>query len=436
MKILMLMGTETPYKKNGGGGVYLDEVCKRLTEYDEVESVTVLCMDMVNPIEHFESKGKLRVIACGPIDALKHIGKSLNEIVSEIFFAYANRYLSPIDPKNHFDIIQCNESDMWTVAKQLRLLYRCPVVSVTHLSFTLTHMLTLGHKRRRRGLLSYFKKQPPLAPVYHSSIQNEFQMIHDSNAHLTVSEYYRGLLEGIFHSPKTVVVPNGVDFDLIQRARPNHELKRFIAWDRKLVIFCGRMVHDKGIDLIYELVPKFKDHFFLFISNIAPSFEKPFPLVRKMMQMIAKCGNARWVCSRDSFGVGKYEMMKAADCVIMPSRHEPFGIAGLEPMACGTPLITTAVHGMKEYANPSNCTIVEPTVKSIERALREHKRDDIKIQNALNTAREFSWDKTVSRLMEVYDATRSNFVNYTAGRKWLYDDPRKNPLLHGAGLRA
>ncbi|MCT4781654.1 MULTISPECIES: glycosyltransferase family 4 protein [Exiguobacterium] len=44
------------------------------------------------------------------------------------------------------------------------------------------------------------------------------------------------------------------------------------------------------------------------------------------------------------------EVMKAADCFVFPSKREGLGMAALEAMAAGLPLITSNVHGINDYS--------------------------------------------------------------------------------------
>lgn len=47
-----------------------------------------------------------------------------------------------------------------------------------------------------------------------------------------------------------------------------------------------------------------------------------------------------------------------ADCFILPTRGEFWGLPLLEAMACGTPLLTTAYSGILEYANSENAYLI------------------------------------------------------------------------------
>lgn len=49
---------------------------------------------------------------------------------------------------------------------------------------------------------------------------------------------------------------------------------------------------------------------------------------------------------------------KSADCLVMPTLGEGFGLPGLQSMAVGTPVIITDFSGSQDYANQNNCTLI------------------------------------------------------------------------------
>lgn len=55
-----------------------------------------------------------------------------------------------------------------------------------------------------------------------------------------------------------------------------------------------------------------------------------------------------------------FRLMRAADGVVLPSLREPFGIAALEAMALGVPLIASDVDGLHEILSGHDCALTVP----------------------------------------------------------------------------
>ena len=99
------------------------------------------------------------------------------------------------------------------------------------------------------------------------------------------------------------------------------------------------------------------------------------------------------------------QALKTAHCFILPSRHEPFGIAALEALDAGLPLIASAVGGLKDFLkNGENAMLFEDNnVEDLCRAytesaaLREHL-----IANGKQTARTYNWQTLAEKLTAIY----------------------------------
>ena len=55
-----------------------------------------------------------------------------------------------------------------------------------------------------------------------------------------------------------------------------------------------------------------------------------------------------------------FRVIRAADGVVLPSLREPFGIAALEAMSLGTPLIASFVDGLREIVEGRDCALTAP----------------------------------------------------------------------------
>jgi glycosyltransferase involved in cell wall biosynthesis len=95
-----------------------------------------------------------------------------------------------------------------------------------------------------------------------------------------------------------------------------------------------------------------------------------------------------------------------ADVFMFPSLYEGFGLPILEAMACGTPVITSNIGSMPEVAGDASILVDPYDVSGIERALYSVLTDeDLKVRltdKGLKRIKEFSWDKTARRTLDVY----------------------------------
>jgi D-inositol-3-phosphate glycosyltransferase len=52
--------------------------------------------------------------------------------------------------------------------------------------------------------------------------------------------------------------------------------------------------------------------------------------------------------------------MRAADVVVVPSRREPLGLAAVEALACGTPVVASSVGGLREVVRDGENGLLIP----------------------------------------------------------------------------
>ena len=105
-----------------------------------------------------------------------------------------------------------------------------------------------------------------------------------------------------------------------------------------------------------------------------------------------------------------------------PNPREPFGIAPLEAMASGVPMVAPNAGGILSYATDENIWLVAPTGEEFAAAIREIiKNPELrkqKIKNALETARQNTWEISTDRLLATYDKMYKDFQS----RKDLFTD--------------
>jgi D-inositol-3-phosphate glycosyltransferase len=104
---------------------------------------------------------------------------------------------------------------------------------------------------------------------------------------------------------------------------------------------------------------------------------------------------------------------RAADLVCVPSYSESFGLVALEAQACGTPVVATAVGGLRAaVADGISGVLVDghnPKAWSatLQRLLMEPQHRLLLSMGAVEHASHFGWDSTARGILDVYDAVLS-----------------------------
>jgi len=212
---------------------------------------------------------------------------------------------------------------------------------------------------------------------------------------------------------KVRIIPNAVDVELF---RPNSEKE-----EQNLVLWVGRFVREKGLECLIEAAKKVvnnrKETIFMLVGD--------GPLKGKITAMVDQLGLSRNVILT---GVMKHdqlpEIMQKASVFAFPSLREGMPLALLEAMACGKPVISTSLSGLKELVNHRQNGLLFPLgdsdalADSILTLLSDmHLRSELG-RNARDTiVKKHSWDQVVNQLENAYEEAISNRSTLTSKRK-------------------
>ncbi len=103
------------------------------------------------------------------------------------------------------------------------------------------------------------------------------------------------------------------------------------------------------------------------------------------------------------------ELWRSADVYVQPSRREPFGLGVIEAMSVGTPVVTTAVGGMREIVQPERNGLQvaaddpEALAAAIGSVLGDTQLASRLSQAGRVRADAFSMTTMVDRLLEIYE---------------------------------
>lgn len=140
------------------------------------------------------------------------------------------------------------------------------------------------------------------------------------------------------------IVPCGVDTDVFT---PDGPVAPRSARRRLLVL--GRLVERKGQDDAVRALRAVPDAELVVVGGPAPDRVDADPEVRRLRAIAAEAGVAdRLVFAGSVARADVPAWVRSADVVLAVPWYEPFGITPLEAMACGRPVVATAVGGLQD----------------------------------------------------------------------------------------
>lgn len=179
--------------------------------------------------------------------------------------------------------------------------------------------------------------------------QMEWRLSYESWEIIVNSQHMHKELQRSFGLPteKMVVIPNGTDPEDFNFEIDTAKLRQsFASPSQKIVLFVGRLVVEKGVQVLLDAVPQVLSQCpetqFLIVGS---GYHKD-ELKRQAHELRVE-NNVRflgYVSDRQL-----RELYKIADAVCIPSVYEPFGIVALEGMAAGAPVVSSDTGGLTDF---------------------------------------------------------------------------------------
>lgn len=166
------------------------------------------------------------------------------------------------------------------------------------------------------------------------------------------------------------IVPCGVDTELFTPRGPVAER----GAQRHQLLQLGRLVPRKGAAVSVAALARLPETELVVVGGPPADRLADDPEVRRLRGLAREAGVADRV--RFTGGVPSGDvpaLLRAADVVLCPADYEPFGIVPLEAMACGRPVVASAVGGQLDtVADPATGRLVPPRdPEALARAVAE-----------------------------------------------------------------
>lgn len=207
---------------------------------------------------------------------------------------------------------------------------------------------------------------------------------------------------------RMTVIPSGVNLSTFAPLGPAAERDR----TRPRLLTVGRLVERKGFQEVIRAMPLVPDAECVVVGGPPIGLLDADPHACRLQELAESSGVADRV--RLVGAVPREEMgrwYRSADVLVAAPWYEPFGLTPLEAMACGVPVIGTAVGGITDtVVDGLTGDLVPPRDPralgtTVRRLLGDRIRRFAYATAALDRARQcYSWSATAERLVEVYSS--------------------------------
>lgn len=231
------------------------------------------------------------------------------------------------------------------------------------------------------------------------------------------SHYMVEEVRHVFQLPtdKIMVIPNGVNVNNFKTRDRDARRTNYAAPNEKIVFYIGRLVREKGVQLLLDAVPE------ILANHPQTKFviagKGPYEAALKQQTAMLGISNRVYFTGYINDDV-RNSLYSWSDVAVFPSLYEPFGIVALEAMAAGTPVVVSDCGGISEIVRhgenglKANTGSSHSLAKNILAILKQpelgNQLREIAYRRVLN---EFNWKniarQTALTYREVYEAHRS-----------------------------
>lgn len=340
--------------------------------------------------KEFERDGEVFVhrIETYPINA-----NNLIDWVMQFNFCVIEKAADVIKKFGKFDVIHAHD---WLVAYSARALknsYKIPLVATIHAT----------ESGRNKGI--HDKNQGYVNDV-------EWLLTYEASNVICNSLYMKYEIRNLFGKPmdNIHVVPNGINVNKFDGKERDWDFRRNYASDNeKIVFFAGRIVYEKGIQVLLDAAPKILQNY----NDVKFVIAGRGPCMDDLRAQAERLGISNRVYFTGYLNdVQITKMYKAIDVAVFPSLYEPFGIVALEGMLAGAAtvvsdtgglneIVSHGIDGMKSYAG--NCNSLADSI--LEVLFNQDLCKQIAKNAHEKVVTEYNWEVIAKKTMEVYKET-------------------------------
>jgi alpha-1,6-mannosyltransferase len=199
----------------------------------------------------------------------------------------------------------------------------------------------------------------------------------------------------------TVTVPLGVDLETFHPCRRSALVRqRWATPSQILLVHCGRLSVEKRADRSIDAVAE------LCAAGIAARLVVvgDGPLRARLQRQAAGLPIDFTGFISDRYTVAA--LLASADVVLAPGPHETFGLAALESLACGTPVVVSRTSALGEIITPDSGALADNDPAAIAQAVSAvvSRPEDHRRACARGRAEMFTWQRAAVGMLSTLGA--------------------------------
>ncbi|MBW5446305.1 glycosyltransferase [Cohnella sp. CFH 77786] len=226
--------------------------------------------------------------------------------------------------------------------------------------------------------------------------------------------------ERVFRIADAVTVPSEWQKSVIRRLYPDYyrEIqvirngvsgsfrKRRRRVSRYRLLYVGRLTRNKGIAELLRAVALLRRNHRRVRLHLVGGGSRYYSLrFKKLARQLRLTRRVRWLGKRHPLSVQRTYRNYGA--VVVPSKHESFGLVALEAMASGVPLVATRNGGLASFVHDGNAQVIAGVTPSlIASAIRRMWSDPAltagRAEQAEATARAYQWADISGQYHELF----------------------------------
>lgn len=275
------------------------------------------------------------------------------------------------------------------------------------------HNVQLIHTYHSLGAIKY-QTVPNRPAIADTRLQVERQILEQAHCIVATSPQEQESLRTLVSQQGHIeVIPCGTDIENFQ-AIPKIDARSQLGFrpDEQIVLYVGRFDQRKGIETLVRACAQLKEEINLRLVIVGGSDPTQSDGQERLRieGIVQALGLAEQTTFAGRVGHDRLPLYyTAADVCVIPSHYEPFGLVAIESMACGTPVVASAVGGLKfSIVSEETGLLVPPQdTNAFAMAIKRILRDDLwakklRRQASERVQRNFSWSGIAAQLSDLY----------------------------------